>query len=120
MRPERTLKTLEDIRDAAAFILESVRGKSSEDYFRNRLLRQAVERNFEIIGEAMDRLTREDPETAKRIGDYERIIAFRNVLIHGYDLVNDELVWDTVQSKVPVLLAEIEGLIEQRAGGAGP
>lgn len=87
MRPERTLKTLEDIRDAAAFILESAGSGSGEDYFRNRLLRQAVERNFEIIGEAMGRLAHEDPETAKRIGDYERIIAFRNVLIHGYDLV---------------------------------
>ena len=119
MRPERTLKTLEDIRDAAAFILESAGSGSGEDYFRNRLLRQAVESNFEIIGEAMGRLAREDPETAKRIGDYERIIAFRNVLIHGYDLVNDEFVWDTVQSKVPALLAEIEGLIEQRTEGAG-
>lgn len=120
MRPERTLKTLEDVRDAASFILESVESGSGEDYFRNRLLRQAVERNFEIIGEAMGRLAREDPETAKLISDYERIIAFRNVLIHGYDLVNDELVWDTVRSKVPALLAEVEALIGQRRGWAEP
>lgn len=118
MRPERTLKTLEDIRDAAAFIIESAGSKSSAEYFQNRLLRQAVERNFETIGEAMGRLAREDPETAKRIGDHERVIAFRNVLIHGYDLVDDELVWDTVQSKVPTLLAETERLIRQRSGRA--
>lgn len=116
MRPERTLKTLEDIRDAAAFIIESAENKSSSEYFQDRLLRQAIERNFEIIGEAMGRLAREDPETAKRIGDYERVIAFRNVLIHGYDLVDDELVWDTVQGKVPALLAETERLIRQRSG----
>jgi uncharacterized protein with HEPN domain len=101
MRPERTLKTLEDIRDAAAFILEATGGKTGDDYRRNRLLRQAIERNFEVIGEAMGRLVREDPVTVGRIAEHERIIAFRNILIHGYDLVDDELVWDTIQSKVP-------------------
>lgn len=119
MRPERTLKTLEDVRDAASFILEITKNKSQEDYFRERLFRQAVERNFEIIGEAVGRLVREDPETAAHIGERERIVAFRNVLIHGYDLVNDELVWDTVKTKVPVLLAEVEGLIEAKSGQTG-
>ncbi|CAN5784515.1 hypothetical protein BH23ACT11_BH23ACT11_13590 [soil metagenome] len=64
MRPEWSLKTLDDIRDAASFVLEATRSKSREDYSRERLLRQAVERNFEIIGEAMSRLAREDPDTA--------------------------------------------------------
>lgn len=112
MRPERTSKTLEDIRDAAAFILEATGGKTGDDYAQDRLLRQAVERNFELIGEAMGRLAREDPATTSRIGEHKRIIAFRNVLIHGYDLVDDELVWDTVQQKVPALLAEVEELLK--------
>lgn len=113
MRPEdRTLKTLEDIRDAASFILEATEKKTREDYGRDRLLRQAAERNFEIIGEAVGRLARNDPDTARGISEHERIVAFRNVLIHGYDLVNDELVWDTIRNKVPVLLAEIEQLME--------
>lgn len=47
-----------------------------------------MERNFEIIGEAMRRLANEDPETAAEISDHRRIIAFRNILIHGYDLVD--------------------------------
>lgn len=110
MRPERTPKTLEDIEDAASFILQAIAGKRLVDYSENRLLKQAVERNFEIIGEAMGRLSREDPDTAARIGEYERIIAFRNVLIHGYDLVDDELVWDTIHSKLPVLAREIKEL----------
>lgn len=110
MRPERTAKTLEDIADAASFILEATAEKKLEDYGGDRLLRQAVERNFEIIGEAMGRLAREGPDTASRIGEYERIIAFRNVLIHGYDLVDDELVWDTIHSKLPVLVREVEEL----------
>lgn len=106
MRPERTPAILEAIRDAASFILEANAGKSRRDYGRDRLLRQATERNFESIGEAPSR--RESPETARRISEHGRIIAFRNVLIHGYDLVDDDLVWDTVKSKVPALLNENE------------
>lgn len=114
MRPEdRTPKTLEDIRDAASFVLEVAGGKTLEDYSGNRLLRQAIERNFEIIGEAIGRLVRNDPKTARRVSEHERIVAFRNVLIHGYDLVDDELVWDTIENKLPVLLAEVEALLEE-------
>lgn len=114
---ERILKTLDDIRDAASFILATTTGKDQDDYRNDRLLKQAVERNFEITGEAIGRLFREAPEVAERIGEYERVIAFRNILIHGYDLVDDELVWDTIQEKVPILLAEVEGLIQERERG---
>lgn len=71
-RAARTLKTLEDIRDAASFILSVTEGKELPDYTRERLIRQAVERNFEVIGEAIGRLAREDPETASAIGERER------------------------------------------------
>ncbi|MBA2693020.1 MAG: DUF86 domain-containing protein [Rubrobacter sp.] len=77
------------------------------------MLRQAIERNFEVIGEAMKRLTRESPETARQISEHERIIAFRNLLIHGYDIVDDKLVWDTIKGNVPTLLAEVEEIIEK-------
>jgi uncharacterized protein with HEPN domain len=87
-------KTLEDMGDAAAFVLAATREKKLEDYARDRLLRQAVERNFEIIGEAVGRLARHDPNTASEISEHARIVAFRDVLIHGYDLVDDELVWE--------------------------
>ena len=113
MRPERTPKTLEDIRDAASFVLSATEGKTLGDYSEDRLLRQAVERNFEIIGEAVGRLARNDPEAASRLSEHERVIAFRNVLIHGHDLVDDELVWDTIQTKLPVLLSEIEELLKR-------
>ena len=104
-------KLLEDIRDAAAFIGEAVRGKGLADYERDRLLRQAIERNFEIIGEAMNRLAQHDPATAARISKHRRIIDFRNLLIHGYDLIDHRLVWSTIDEEVPVLLAEVEALL---------
>ena len=108
----RTLKTLEDIRDAAAFILAETGSESLVSYRQNRLLRQAVERNFEIIGEAIRRLRDHDPEVASEIGESSRIISFRNTLIHGYDLIDDALVWDVVENKLPALLHEVEALMQ--------
>lgn len=115
-RPERVLKILDDIRDAASFILAATADKYQKDYRNDRLLKQAVERNFEIIGEAIGRLSRESPDTARQIGEHERIIAFRNILIHGYDLVDDDLVWDTIEEKVPILVSDVERLLEERGG----
>src|SRR3989304_3599951 len=94
-------KLLEDIRDAAAFIGEVTNGKSLTDYGADPLLRQAIEGNFEIIGEAIKRLAQHDAETAARIDDYRQIIAFRNVLTHGYDPVDHPLDWRTSESQIP-------------------
>jgi uncharacterized protein with HEPN domain len=110
MQPQSP-KLLEDIRDAAAFIREVANGKSLADYDGDRVLRQAIERNFEIIGEAIKRLAKHDAETAARIDHYRQIISFRNVLIHGYDLVDHELVWSTIESQIPTLLRDVEALL---------
>ncbi len=110
MRPKAP-KLLEDIRDATAFVLEAVQGKALDDYRQDRLLRQAIERNFEIIGEAMNRLAQHDPDTAARISKQRQIIGFRNVLIHGYDLIDHRVVWSTISEEVPVLLSEVEALL---------
>lgn len=108
MQP-RSAKLLEDVRDATDFIRESAQGRTLADYRHHRMWRQAVERNFEIIGEALKRLAVQ--ETAARIGDYRQIIAFRNVLIHGYDLVDHALVWSTIETQVPALLHDVEALL---------
>lgn len=115
MRPERTPRTLRQIADACSFVLSVTKGKALGDYAADRLLRQAVERNLEIVGEAVGRLGRDDPETATRLSEHERIVAFRNVLIHGYDLVDDEIVWDTIRAKLPLLLSEVEALLRERS-----
>jgi uncharacterized protein with HEPN domain len=110
MQPQSP-KLLEDIRDAAAFIREVAKGKSLADYDSDRILRHAIERNFEIIGEAIKRLAQHDAKTAARINDYRQIIAFRNVLIHGYDLVDHALVWSTIENQIPILLRDVEALL---------
>jgi uncharacterized protein with HEPN domain len=113
MKP-KSPKLLEDIRDAAAFVEEAGRGKTLEYYRGNRLLRQAIERNFEIIGEAVNRLTRHDPDTAARISNASQIVAFRNVLIHGCDVVDDARVWETVLKDIPALRVEVEQILRQK------
>ena len=110
MRPS-SAKFLEDIREAAQTVREITSGKKFADYQADKVLRLAVERCFEIIGEAMRRLDETDPETAAKISDFRRIIAFRNVLIHGYSLVKHDLVWSVIENQVPRLITEVEGLL---------
>jgi uncharacterized protein with HEPN domain len=88
-----------------------VGGKSEADFLGDLLLRSAVERQFEILGEAMTRLAKRDPQTAERISEFRRIIGFRNVLIHGYDQVDDQTTWRIVQDKLPILLRECDELL---------
>ena len=61
----------------------------------------------------MNRLVRYDPDTAVRIGDYPRIIAFRNLLIHGYDLIDHAQVWKVVREQVPLLLRKVESILQE-------
>jgi uncharacterized protein with HEPN domain len=75
------------------------------------MLRAAVEREFEIIGEALAQLARIDPTLAGSISQHRSIIDFRNVLIHGYADVDDRLVWDVVETRLPVLRREIDALL---------
>ncbi len=112
MQP-KTPKWIEDIRSAAALIIKATTGKVLDDYLADPFLRSAVERQFEIIGEAMNRIARHDPETAARIGNYPNIIAFRNILIHGYDLVDNQRVWKVISDQLPDLLADVEAVLKQ-------
>jgi len=112
MQPS-SAKYLEDIREAGQTILEVTTGKALPDYLADKVLRLAVERCFEIIGEAMRRLDERDRDTAARITDFQRIIAFRNVLIHGYSLLKHDLVWSGVEHQLPKLVAEVRLLLAQ-------
>ncbi len=112
MQPS-TPKLLEDIRDACTFILDSVAGKTLDDFAKTRLLHQAVERNFEMIGEAIKRLQKHDPQTVVNIGDYAQIMAFRNILVHGYDIIDREIVWGIIHEKLPSLNERVGSLLRE-------
>jgi uncharacterized protein with HEPN domain len=102
-----------DAREAAAAIAEFTTGMDLERYRANRLVRAAVERQFEIIGEALNRLSRRAPDLAARIPDLRAIVAFRNLLIHGYASVDDAIVWRTVTEKLPALRAALDDLLAE-------
>lgn len=104
-------KFLFDIEQAAKLVQRFTENRSFEDYVNDPMLRSAVERQFEIMGEAVGKLAKTDPLVVERVPDYRRIISFRNVLIHGYDAVLDEVVWGLVETKLPDLLKTIEGLL---------
>lgn len=106
-------KYLFDILSAAELLIEFTAGKDFSDYERDAMLRAAVERKFEIIGEALNQLAKIDEPTAGRISEYKRIIGFRNALIHGYANVINSLVWGTLETDLPVLCREVEEMLAE-------
>jgi uncharacterized protein with HEPN domain len=110
--PLEDRKFLYDIQQAADLLAAFTEGKRFEDYQNDAMLRAATERQFEIIGEALAQLARLDESLAAGITEYQRIIAFRNILIHGYAQVDDRLVWDIVETKLPALRREVTALLD--------
>jgi uncharacterized protein with HEPN domain len=71
--------------------------------------RKAVERNIEIIGEAMDRILKVNPSI--QISDSRRIVDTRNRIVHGYDSVSDDVIWLIINRYLPVLEQEVKSLL---------
>jgi uncharacterized protein with HEPN domain len=111
-------KRLLDVVNACEAIAEFVAGKDFSAYENDRLLRSAVERQFEIIGEALNKAGVLEPSLAAQISEFHRIIGLRNRLIHGYDNVDDEILWDVVQSKLGPLKARVDAIL-RATGDAG-
>lgn len=106
-------KLLWDAQQATERIARFTDGKTFADYSADEQLRSACERQFEIIGEALGQLARIDSATAKGIPDLPRIIAFRNVLIHGYASVDDRLVWGVIEASLGPLRTTLAHLLDQ-------
>src|SRR5512145_2456792 len=103
-------KFLYDIRESIESIENYLGDKRDFNvYLSNKMLRRAVEREFEIIGEAMNRIERLDPKI--EISSRKQIINMRNRVIHGYDKIDDEIVWGTIVRHLPTLKIEISKLL---------
>ena len=94
-------KYLYDVSQAALKISRFVDAKNFNDYAADDLLKSGVERQFEVMGEALNQLSKIDSVLISKITDYKKIISFRNVLIHGYAEVDNRLVWNIVEAKLP-------------------
>ena len=113
---ERLPKHLEDARHAASLALGFVSGRSLEQYRSDDLLRSAVERQVEVVGEACRRALADAPELRDRIPEAGLAVGMRNRLAHGYDTVDDEVVLDTVTASFPALLSALERELERLGG----
>lgn len=104
---------LHDMLQAARAIRRFSDGRTYEDYVSDLMLRSAVERQFEIIGEALNQLGKFDPATQARIRNFRNIIGFRNILIHGYAELDESLVWNAVTDKLPELEEDASKLLDE-------
>ncbi len=111
---DELLKHLYDVREAAATILRFVQGKTFDDYEQDELLRSGVERKFEIIGEALNRIRKDDPTILDKIRQHRSIVSFRNILVHGYDSIDNRIVWGIVEDGLGNLLEDVEQLLEEK------
>lgn len=107
-----TQKNLIDILLAGEEIIAFTAGMDFQAYHGSPVTQRAVERDFEIIGEALNRIKKIDERTLAAISEHHRIIGFRNILIHGYDIVDDMLVWAAVEAHLPILVAEVRELLK--------
>lgn len=111
MQPEfkaHLIDILEAINDIDTFIGEK---KVFNEFAKNKMLNSAVERKFEIIGEAMNRVKRDAPEIVME--NQRAIINFRNRVIHAYDSIDKEVIWSIIINHLPKLKMEVEQLIKQ-------
>ena len=102
MRRE-ALKRLLDAFEAIASIERFIENCTLDDYLQNELVQAAVERKFEIIGEALKRAFEADPDILNVIPDLHRIVGTRNRIIHVYEAVDQLILWDAIQNDLPEL-----------------
>ena len=101
---------------AAGLIVEFLGKSTLEDYRNNALLKSAVERQFEILGEACNQLAKLDPQQAEQIPNLRRIVDFRNVLAHAYAVVDDALVWGAATGSIPSLQRQLKEQLSKLDG----
>ncbi|MHC4510180.1 MAG: HepT-like ribonuclease domain-containing protein [Planctomycetota bacterium] len=106
-------KYLYDIINCSEFVLQLTKDKTVDDYKSDRVFRSALEREPQIIGEAMLQLDRISPETVEKIAQHRSIIGFRHVLVHGYDSLDPDTVWNVVETKMESLLKQARELLRQ-------
>jgi uncharacterized protein with HEPN domain len=112
---ERLLKWLFDIKMAIDEIEDFFKNEE-KDFFKyrnNLMLKRAVERNLEIIGEATNRIITRDNSFNEKITNAKAIISLRNQVIHAYDNISDENIWSVLTNHLPKLKTEVENLIKE-------
>lgn len=120
MRPE-TASALFDMRRAAERIGEATFGKNFSDFEKDWYFQSAIERQFEVLGEALARIRDFERAIFDRIPEANKIVGLRNIIIHGYDSINPAIIWTVAEERVANLNEILEELLaEADAQGLGP
>ena len=114
LRPRDARVHLHDARAAAETVRDFIGGRTLEDYRSDLMLRSAVERQFEILGEALGRAIKVEPALQERVPALRGAIDFRNVIAHEYDRLADATIWDIACNELPALLADLEAELARR------
>ncbi len=111
---DRILKWLYDIKFSIAEIELFFKGRKFDffAYKNDIMLKRAVERNLEIIGEAVNRILKRDSDYENKISEAKSIIGLRNHVIHAYDSISDENIWSIIINHLPKLKDEVDALIK--------
>ena len=110
---ERIEKWLQDVLEAILEI-ESFFPDSTYnflDYQKNLMRKRAVERNLEVIGEAINRILKRDSNYEDLISSARSIVALRNHVIHAYDNISDENIWAVLVKHLPILKIEVQRIL---------
>ena len=107
------LVCVEDAVSACELIIEFTKNMGEAEFYVDLKTKAAVEREFEILGEALNRVKKIDANILTDVDNWREIIGFRNVIAHGYDVVEDEIVWDAVNRDIPKLLKQLKEIIEK-------
>ncbi|WP_300269059.1 HepT-like ribonuclease domain-containing protein [Microbacterium sp.] len=118
MRPEAGAH-LWDAAEAARLVYEFTRGRTMVEFNTDLIIRSAVERQLEILGEALNRLRREDVDTGARVPDLDKIVGMRNIIAHEYGDIDYEIVWRAATTSIPELLPVLDELVAEARRTAG-
>ncbi len=105
------LVCVDDAIEACELIAQFIEGMREEDFYTDAKTKAAVEREIEIIGEALNRIKAIDSNMLSRIDNWREIIGFRNVIAHGYDVVEDEIVWESITNDIPLLTNQLKNIV---------
>jgi uncharacterized protein with HEPN domain len=101
-------KYLWDASDALAEIASYAETQTSKEFHSNRMMQLAVERLVIIVAKALRRTEYKEPQTAERIHSLRQVSNFRNLLVHEYDKIAEDVVWKIVKESAPILKSEID------------
>lgn len=113
--PREAGKYLEDIVTAAKDVQEFLDRRDVKEYSADKALRASVERKLFIVGEAVAQIRNRHAEVAAKLPEVREIVAFRNILVHGYFALDHARVFDIAVNSLPDLLASDEALLERES-----